>query len=427
MQVPKKLYIETTTRCNLQCEKCIKQTQGNRIGDADLPFALFEKMLPELAAINTLVVNGIGEPLLYPHLIELITRAREVMPEEGVIGFQSNGVLLTKSKALQLVQAGVSTICFSLDSIAEDSQPALSPLSAPSEEVIARAISNIHQADPAGQVKIGLEIVVSKDNIQQLPRLVRWGGQKKVDYILVSHLFAYDDEMLEKSVFTPVTRAEFALWKKAHNKAGQLGIDLELGLQASGTKFLKTEEEKRALELISKLREEAKNNDIYLHWDHLRMYSEDRLQQYTFLFDMAEQEADEYGIELNLPPLIADDERSCLFIEEQAAFVSTGGEVMPCHFLWHSYVCMSGRESIEVEARSFGSLQDATLSEIWQQSDYMRFRDEVAADEYSRCWSCLQGPCPDLVNNNLLAVNDCYGSMVPCGHCRWSIGGLRCL
>ena len=37
--VPRKIYLETTTRCNLRCRMCLKYAQGNCIEEGDLDLA----------------------------------------------------------------------------------------------------------------------------------------------------------------------------------------------------------------------------------------------------------------------------------------------------------------------------------------------------------------------------------------------------
>ena len=87
---PKKVYVELTTRCNLQCPMCLKFSEGSCIDEGDLPLAFFKKLAPSLAHTEFLVLNGIGEPLLHPDLDEIIAIARAVMPAHGRIGFQRN-------------------------------------------------------------------------------------------------------------------------------------------------------------------------------------------------------------------------------------------------------------------------------------------------------------------------------------------------
>ena len=327
--------------------------------------------------------------------------------------------------AEQFVEAGLSTVCFSVDGLQGEGDDN-SGISSPSSVTVARALGNLRPFIRPKKVQAGLEIVVSQDNVEALPELVQWGARHGVDYILVSHLFAYDKEMAKKSLFSPVTPEVRNLFVKYQGLARQQGIDLVRGLQAY-VKFNRASQDKQALLLLAEMHREAQEKDIYFHWADLLEYDVEQMEHTSALFAAAQKVAQAQGITLELPPLQAEQNRSCLFIEEEATFIGTRGEVMPCHFLWHSYSCMGGNELIDVQQRDFGNLHDSSLAAIWEGEEYRKFREEARRAEYSRCWSCPQAPCADIVNNNLLTVNDCHGSIVPCGHCRWSIGGLRCL
>lgn len=63
---PSKLYVETTTRCNLRCSMCVKQAAGANIPDEDMDMAVFEALVPAFPHLEGLLLNGIGEPLLTP-------------------------------------------------------------------------------------------------------------------------------------------------------------------------------------------------------------------------------------------------------------------------------------------------------------------------------------------------------------------------
>jgi MoaA/NifB/PqqE/SkfB family radical SAM enzyme len=65
---PSKLFVETTTRCNLGCFMCVKQTCDHAITEGDLSLATFAALEPAFAGLEALVLNGIGEPLLHPNL-----------------------------------------------------------------------------------------------------------------------------------------------------------------------------------------------------------------------------------------------------------------------------------------------------------------------------------------------------------------------
>ena len=107
---PKKIYVELTTRCNLHCKMCVKNMDGSCIPEEDMPLAVFDHLLPALTYADNLILNGIGEPLLYPNLLKIIRSTRLRLPAAASIGFQSNGVLLNKEFSQELISRLVSTL-----------------------------------------------------------------------------------------------------------------------------------------------------------------------------------------------------------------------------------------------------------------------------------------------------------------------------
>lgn len=427
MTAPKKIYIETTTRCNLRCDKCIKQIKNNGIIEGDMPIEVFEKILPDLSSVDQLILNGIGEPLLHPDLEKMIEAARKAMPEKSSIGFQTNGWLMTAERARRLAESGLSTVCFSLDSL-EGSEVNGSGNPLPSVFHVSSGLRHMQEAakNLNRRLSYGLEVVVSSSNILELPKMVVWAIEHGVDYMLVSHLFPYDADMAESNLFSTNSEAALAIFRRWQIKAESLGIDLcPEGKAYLG--FAKTSKQKTTLDLLKEMRKEASTKNIRLHGETLIAFQPDQARHTQNMFDKAQEIAEAGGIALSLPPLTAQDHRQCLFMTEKTAFVSFEGEVMPCHFLWHTYPCMAGTETIEVQKRSFGNVLDKKFSDIWLDERYIQFREEATEGDYSPCWNCAQGPCNDLVINNILEVDDCYGSRVPCGHCLWSLGGLKCL
>jgi molybdenum cofactor biosynthesis enzyme MoaA len=118
---PAKLFVETTTRCNLNCFMCVKQNQGDGAAcDGDLSSELFSALEPAFPHLEALILNGVGEPLLHPNLELFIRSAKKLMPQEGWVGFQSNGLLMTNLRAVSLVDAGLDRICLSIDSVSPE-------------------------------------------------------------------------------------------------------------------------------------------------------------------------------------------------------------------------------------------------------------------------------------------------------------------
>ncbi|MGW8157813.1 MAG: radical SAM/SPASM family putative metalloenzyme maturase [Desulfoprunum sp.] len=419
---PAKIYVELTTRCNLHCPMCVKQAEGSCIVEGDMPLAVFKRLLPSLAHTRTLVLNGIGEPLLHPELEEVIRLARGWMPADAAIGFQSNGFLLDRHRAERLMAAGLDTVCLSLDGIDQDEAGGGHAIFA-----VSRAVEALIQAREATgrRFRIGIETVLSRETIAELPELVRWAIGQEVDYLIATNLFLYDGSAAAGSLFNPNSTDAVAIFDKYNRLATAQGLSLHRYL-AAYLKFTKTAADRELLGLVERMQREARDKDIHLHLPSLIEHAAGDQGSVAEAFSAARAIAGRHGLELFLPPLQAPAERSCPFINDQATFVALNGDVMPCHFLWHSYSCRVQGEEIPVRQRIFGNIRRQTLKEIWRGDGYRQFRHQAASADYASCWSCSLGPCPALINDDLYA-NDCYGSVVPCGHCQWSLGGIRCL
>lgn len=418
---PKKVVVEVTTRCNLRCRMCLKQAEGCEILDRDMDLNCFRSLLPDLGEVHSLVLSGIGEPLLHPHLEEMIAAASEVMPDESSIGLQSNGLLLDQEKAERLLVAGLSTICLSLDSL-RPQRPGEHDATA-----VAAALAALCEAAKATKTAptIGLETVLSAANAAELPALVEWAAARGVRFILASHLLLYESGSEDLDLFNPHPPAANQLYLRHAKEAAAAGIDLPLAL--AHRLQLKKGRENQADRIFSAMQEEAAALDVRLHLPSLiRLHSQENKDIQSSLHQ-AEDLAQSANIDLRLPPLEAQWPPSCPFIEERAALIDVAGQVMPCHSLWHGHRCFMHGEMLQVRPRSFGCLNQSSLAVIWRNEEYRRFRREAGEYRHAPCWSCSQGPCPTLINDDLGYANDCYGSSVPCGHCRWSLGAVRCL
>lgn len=104
---PEILVIETTTRCNANCFYCGRPKENH-----DMDLDLFKAIINASPFVKEIHPNTRGEPLLYPHLIEAI----EYCKEKGKrVQFYTNGSLVTRRVAEQLLNAGLCRIVFSID------------------------------------------------------------------------------------------------------------------------------------------------------------------------------------------------------------------------------------------------------------------------------------------------------------------------
>ncbi|WP_320172246.1 radical SAM/SPASM family putative metalloenzyme maturase [Maridesulfovibrio sp.] len=429
---PARMQVEVTTRCNMNCSMCVKYAPDSLIREADLEFELFKKLGPGLKHCEMLVLNGIGEPLLHPQLTDMAAFARSHMPEKGRIGFQTNALLLTERSADDLVEAGVDTFCVSVDSLDSESSVCTELHGQCSVDRLARSFGLLRSAaDKKGKrIHTGVEFVLMKDTYRQLPSVIEWAAEQGAEFVICSHMLAYAAGLQDQSLFNPNTAAATAVFDRWQAKAREIGMDLHEYFDVLW-KRRKPEQRKDYLALGNMMRAEATGDGIWLHlaslleWD--RKIRSDEYADVRQVYEESARIAGKLGLELHLPPLMATDELRCAFVEDGAVFVTSEGDVSPCQFLWHGYTCyLDGNEKV-IRPRVFGNLADRELLDIWRSAEYSEFRNDVLAYEYPYCSNCPMVPCDDIVGRDFEFECDCFGVRVPCGHCPWSMGGLKCL
>jgi len=424
---PRKLYLETTTRCNLQCGMCVKHAPNSSIVNKDFDPAYFDRIESVLPMLEALVLNGIGEPLLHPEIVTMVARARKLMPQASWIGFQSNGCLLDQDIAEQLFAAGLDRLCISVDDADTGSAAVGALLHLPIRQQSPLALAReVRDRLGASHVRLGAEIVLVRETVERLPALVGRLVGEGADFILATHLLAYHPEAEAQGIFSPTTGESWEIYRKWRDLAHREGIAID-SLTARTWIAPVNDRDLRLQQLYREMLAQARQEGIWLNVKRMAEWDEREMARLAECLAKAEAVAARAGVEISLPPLAATTSRSCRFIEDGAAFVDSEGLVMPCHPLWHSHTLHMQGEAKHLHRRIFGSIADRELLDIWQSPEYREFRDAARQYNFPFCHSCALGPCPDIIGETEPFVNDCFGNAVPCGHCLWCLDAVRCL
>jgi putative metalloenzyme radical SAM/SPASM domain maturase len=422
--LPSKLFVEPTTRCNLRCSMCVKQSQEHAIAEGDLSPEIFEALLPALPRLDALVLTGIGEPLLHPGLEDLIARARSAMPGHGEIGIQSNGRILTLERARSLLRSGLSRICLSLDAAVPETFRSLRPGAEVDDVETALANASRARAQTGRALDIGAELVLQRGNLAELPRVVQSAARLGADFLLVTQMLPYSGEMAEMAVYSGDTDASRSFYLRWMQRAREEGVDPGRYFRVPWTYRL-SQRDRAAAEFVRRMSAEASSLGIPLNLPGLLRGNPPGLEQARRIFREARSAAMDSGIRLSLPALRPRYERHCPFTEEEAAFVTWMGTVHPCHFLWHECVCYPFGRRKRIEPWCFGDLSRSGIMEIWRDPAFETFRSKVLEYDYPFCTSCNIGPC-NLIQGDSFE-HDCHAVDVPCGDCPWCLGLLQCL
>lgn len=393
-----------------------------------MPFSTFQKIVPLLTSASTIILNGIGEPLMNPDLDQMIAFSSDTMSPGSTIGFQSNGLLLDNQRVTKLLDAGLTEICISLDS--------LDPLLSSGElhggqdlgllERCFSALASSKNRRVGGCFRFGVEIVLMRDNLFELPTLISWAIKRGADFGIVTHLLPYENSSENQSLFNPNTSTATAIFQKWNQIACEAGIDLgQYYLQM--WKRGRPDNNSTAFKILEAMQGEARDREVWLNLNSLLEHQEKNTLELTKIFKDTDAIAAQHGFDLFLPPPYATDQHQCRFIDEKAVFITPAGLVAPCHSLWHNtFSCLTG-EKLHVRARYFGSILEEHPLAIWNKPEYREFRQEAENSTFPTCRSCALGPCPDITANNYVFETDCHGNSTLCGSCLWSQGGIRCL
>ncbi len=108
------IFFETTDFCNARCVMCgakfMKRTRQV------MPMDVYQTAVEQFAQAkgHSLMLSGFGEPLLDPHIVERVAMAKRFSTIR-MIGFSTNGSLLTGEKYRALADAGLTNLNISID------------------------------------------------------------------------------------------------------------------------------------------------------------------------------------------------------------------------------------------------------------------------------------------------------------------------
>ncbi|MBT4935478.1 radical SAM protein [Candidatus Woesearchaeota archaeon] len=118
-EYPKTIMFEVTNACNLACKMCYHKDMKRKVGF--MTEELYRKVITEAKelGIENVALYTTGEAFIHPKIFEFITIAKEAGMKYVYI--TTNGQLLNEDKIMKLLNSGLDSIKFSIDSGAKES------------------------------------------------------------------------------------------------------------------------------------------------------------------------------------------------------------------------------------------------------------------------------------------------------------------
>lgn len=196
----KKIYLEVTTKCNLACTTCIRNSWDEPL--EHMPWSNFQTVLhqlKELPELKTIHFGGFGEPLSHPRILEMVEAVKALGLQAEMI---SNGVLLTKECAERLLELGLDALTVSFDGPDEEVYNGIRQGS--DFNSVVRNIQQLNQLKASlktAKPTLGIEFVAMRSNYHKLPKLVELANQLQVKKILVTNILPYNEEMKDEPLY----------------------------------------------------------------------------------------------------------------------------------------------------------------------------------------------------------------------------------
>ena len=190
-RLPKQLYIESTNRCNLKCKGCIHY-KGPWEASRDISIEELCRITDQLPELERVALHGIGEPLLNDQLPAMI---RYLKARGAFVLINSNGILLNDQWRRTLIDSGLDELRISLDA-ASSSGYARMRGSDKFDHLLGniKALKALQTARHTHTPSLSLWYLGTKDNIAELPDVVRLAADMAVDEVYLQRLVYFHDD-----------------------------------------------------------------------------------------------------------------------------------------------------------------------------------------------------------------------------------------
>jgi MoaA/NifB/PqqE/SkfB family radical SAM enzyme len=366
----KRVYVEVTNKCNLNCSTCMRNVWDVKFGT--MPRETFERILAGLgnfADKPELFFGGYGEPLSHPGILKMVEQAKVAGYRVSLI---TNGILLTEPVVDRLIDVGLDMLWVSLDGASPECYADVRLGDA--LPVVLQNLSYLRTqkylrfggSNWSGHPKLGIAFVAMQRNIHDLNEVIRMGNRLGAVEFSISNVLAHNKELLAENLY-------------------MRSLDMVVG------------QEIRPL----------------VHMPLMDIQPKTMNALANVLKDMNQLEFTD--------ALLNKNTDLCPFVERGSMSIRWDGKVSPCLPLLYTHTHFLDERERTSKEYFVGDVVVDVLTAIWKRQDYRDLRKRLQDFDFSPCAFC--NSC-EMANENL---EDCFGNVQPtCGGCLWARGLIRC-
>jgi len=201
LSMPETIYIETTNYCNARCYMCPHEKMAR--GRGTMSWEVFARIVEECRQFEGVGLNFIlhkdGEPLMDSLLFKRIAHLKSVLPGSR-IHFNTNAMLLTEEKVLQILDSGLDSITFSVDGASPETYEKIRR--GLNFETVNRNIRMFFRKkeERGSKISATMQMIVTKENEHEIPRYrEQWGDKADRIFFKSMHSFLVQGTSLHGS------------------------------------------------------------------------------------------------------------------------------------------------------------------------------------------------------------------------------------
>ncbi len=221
---PEEVQIETTIRCNLRCTMCDDEMK-QRVDKKDIDFDNFIKIIKQFKKLKSINFTGYGEPLLNGDLLKMVKYASE----KGIsTSFSTNCTLLNSQNTERILNSGLKSLIFSIDSGIEEEYNKIRIGS--NFQIVKENIKNFmnQHRESGSDIRVEIYSVVIPPRIKEIEKILDFAKETGVKKVKIRGLVDHrgrNDKYDINALYHPENREMSEKYlKEAREYAEKIGV-----------------------------------------------------------------------------------------------------------------------------------------------------------------------------------------------------------
>ena len=201
----RRVYIELTNQCNLNCSTCMRNVWDVEFGN--MSGETFERILSGVSAFKPkpeIFIGGYGEPLFHPNCVRMLEKAKSLGLRVSMI---TNGILLTEAVAQKLIDLQLDMLWVSLDGASPECYEdvrlgnALPTILKNLKRLRELQVNRYGLSNWNMLPHLGIAFVAMQRNIHDLPEVIRLGTNVGVMEYSISNVLAHNQALQQSNLY----------------------------------------------------------------------------------------------------------------------------------------------------------------------------------------------------------------------------------